>query len=155
MKRRKVIGYNFRDRSRSYEPLPVPDLRIRTASRNDIGLITSHSDGIFETHEIKDIPFWISRGSIRIFEDAEGEFVGYGMFNRTVEEKDWFDIGMYVNPDHRKKGYGTWIIDRLANTCIEKGWRPTAGCAFENTASKKTLERSGFVSKHLIVEFWN
>jgi GNAT superfamily N-acetyltransferase len=79
--------------------------------------------------------------------------IGYGLMNRTIEGREWFDIGMYVHPDHRRKGIGTWIIDRLADRCVMNGWIPSAGCAFENIGSRRTLEKAGFVAKHVIVEF--
>ncbi|MGA1822022.1 MAG: GNAT family N-acetyltransferase [Thermoplasmatota archaeon] len=151
----KTIGYNFRDRIDPKEPIPDLDLVERTATLDDVDLMTSYSDGIFDENEIKDIPYWIERSECIIFENPEGVFIGYGMINRTVEGRNWFDIGMYVNPDHRRKGYGSYIIGRMAEICEENGCRPTAGCAFENIGSKKTLERAGFVSKHLIIEFRN
>jgi GNAT superfamily N-acetyltransferase len=120
---------------------------------DDLELITEHCDGIFEEHELKDIPYWILKGSCIIFENENGDFIGYGMFNRTLEERNWYDIGMYVKPEMRKRGYGTYIIDRMAEHVKDLGGIPTAGCAFDNKGSKRTLERAGFVSKHVMVEF--
>jgi GNAT superfamily N-acetyltransferase len=153
--KKKGVGHIFRDRIEPRKPIPEFDLKERKATLDDIELLTKYRDEIFDDNEVDQIPYWIEKGGCIIYEDDDGNFIGYGMINRTIEGRDSFDIGMYVNPEYRKKGYGTWIINRLANTCIQNGWRPTAGCALKNTYSKKTLERAGFVSKHLIVEFWN
>jgi GNAT superfamily N-acetyltransferase len=153
--KRKVMGYNFRDRIEPPGPIPEFDLKERKATLDDIELLERYRDGIFDDNEVKEIPYWIENGECIIYEDISGNFIGYGMMNRTIDGRDWFDIGMYVNPDHRKQGYGTWIIDRLADHCVMNGWRPTLGCGKENAASKKTIEKAGFVSKHVITEFWN
>ncbi len=150
---KKVIGYNFRDRIEPPEPVPEFDLKDRIATLDDVDLLTRHRDGIFEDNEVKDIPYWVGKGGCTIYEDSDGSFIGYGMLNRTIEGRDWFDMGMYVKPDLRKQGYGTWIIDRLADLCVMNGWRPTLGCARDNVASKRTIEKAGFVSRYVMVEF--
>jgi len=153
-KAEKVIGYNFRDRIEPPGPIPDLDPEERIATLDDVDLLTRFRDGIFDDSEVKDIPYWIEKGGCTIYEDSDGSFIGYGMLNRTIDGRDWFDIGMYVRPECRKKGYGTWIIDRLADRCIMNGWRPTLGCAKDNMASKRTIEKAGFVSRHTMVEFF-
>ncbi len=88
-----------------------------------------------------------------LFEQDDGAFIGYGIFNRTIPDRNWFDIGMYVKPEFRKKGYGTFIIFRMEDHVTEIGGRPTAGCDIKNRGSKRTLERAGFISKHVMIEF--
>lgn len=149
----KVIGFNFRERIEPPELIPDLGFNERPATLDDVDLLTRYSDGLFDKDEIKDIPYWIEVSECIIFEDGPGNFVGYGMINRTIEGRNWFDIGMYVKPEFRKRGYGTYIINRLVDICGKNGWRPTAGCDRNNVGSKKTLEKVGFVSKHVMVEF--
>jgi GNAT superfamily N-acetyltransferase len=151
-KKRKIVGFNFRDRIEPEPPIRDLKLDVRTATMNDHDLILGNREEIFEDDEVGDIPHYINIGSIKIFEE-EGKFAGYGMFNRTLTGRNWFDIGMYVHPEFRKRGYGTYILDRIAQHVTSIGGRPTAGCAFENTGSKKTLEKAGYISNHVMIEF--
>ncbi|MGA1820588.1 MAG: GNAT family N-acetyltransferase [Thermoplasmatota archaeon] len=153
--KKKVLGFNFRDRVAEFGPFEKFEFRERRATMEDHDLILKHREGIFDDTEVKHIPFWIRKSEIIIFENDRDEFIGYGLLNRTLESRDWFDVGMYVHPDHRKMGIGAWIIDNLVQRCLEREWRPVAGCAVSNTGSKRTLEKAGFVSKHVIVEFWD
>lgn len=153
MKTSKVIGYNFRERIEPREAIPQFDVTERKATLDDVDMFRKYSDGIFEEHELKDIPYWLERSETTIFEDDNGEFAGYGMINRTLPDRDWYDVGMYVRPELRKKGYGAFIIDRLAYKVQMKGGIPCAGCDVNNIGSKRTLERAGFISRHLILEF--
>jgi hypothetical protein len=41
----------------------------------------------------------------------------------------------------------------LSAFAIEKNMKPSCGCAIENIASQKTIEKSGFVSKHQMIHF--
>jgi GNAT superfamily N-acetyltransferase len=150
---RRVIGYCFRERRKLKAPKPEAEIRERTAVIEDLDLVRKHREEIFDDNEVEDIPFYINKGSIRIFETTNGDFLGYGLINRTVPGRDWFDIGMYVHPDHRRKGYGTYILHRMMNICDRNGWRPVAGCAIENELSRRTLEKAGLISRYVMLEF--
>ncbi|MBZ9623835.1 GNAT family N-acetyltransferase [Clostridium sp. FP2] len=54
---------------------------------------------------------------------------------------------------NRKKGVGTYIISKLKEHCISNDLVPICGCAYNNYASKKTLEKAGFITIHRIVRF--
>jgi predicted GNAT family acetyltransferase len=60
---------------------------------------------------------------------------------------------MWVNPQYRRQGIATKIISYLKNNCIDSNQRPICGCAYENFASQKTLEKAGFVSKYKLLGF--
>lgn len=153
--KKKILGFNFRDRVKTPGPIAEYEFKERRATLDDHDLILEHREEIFDDSEIELIPYWIEKAEIIIFENEKDEFIGYGLVNKTLEGRNWYDVGMYVHPDHRKKGIGTWIIDHLVKYCLDKGWRPAAGCAIYNTGSKKTLEKAGLISKHVMVEFWN
>ena len=60
---------------------------------------------------------------------------------------------MWVNSAFRNKGYATRIIANLKGYCLKNNIFLTCGCDIDNIASKKTLEKNGFISKHDLLEF--
>jgi RimJ/RimL family protein N-acetyltransferase len=81
------------------------------------------------------------------------EFIGCGMVLRTNAEWDFCDLGVWVSPLKRGNGIGSQIILKLREFAINSNMKPSCGCAIENVASQKAIERSGFVSKHKMIEF--
>ena len=55
------------------------------------------------------------------------------------------DIYMEVAAPHRRRGYGSYLVQELKRFCYEMGRRPAARCAIGNVASRRTLERAGMV----------
>ena len=72
---------------------------------------------------------------------------------QVVPGRDDIDIGMVVGPEHRHRGYGSYIVAHLKSLCLSNGWRPICGCSIDNLGSQRTLERAGFASSHNLVEF--
>jgi len=153
MKSKKMIGYNFRERIEPREPVKQLDLNMRNATMDDHDLILNNREEIFDDSEVEDIPYYINKGSLLMFEDEEGTFHGYGLMNQTLPDRNWYDVGMLVSPDHRKKGVGTFIVDRLIDHVLSIGGIPNAGCDFENSGSRKTLEKAGLLTRYIMVEF--
>ena len=87
-----------------------------------------------------------------IFENAK-EFVGFGIFQRVIEGRQDFDIGMLVDKKFRRQGYGTFIIQFLTQYCASRGWRSIAGCDIKNTASRKCLESAGYIGRYRLLKF--
>jgi predicted GNAT family acetyltransferase len=52
---------------------------------------------------------------------------------------------MKVAEEHRQKGFGTYIVQELKRICYEGGSIPCARCNPKNIASRKTLQKAGFV----------
>jgi len=61
------------------------------------------------------------------------------------------DIGIIVAEEYRKKGVGTYIITQLKEHCYRNNLKPMACCNPKNIASRKTLEKSGFICNHRII----
>jgi len=40
---------------------------------------------------------------------------------------------------------------RLKQYCYAAGWQPICSCAADNHASKKAIEKAGFISEHSMV----
>jgi len=55
------------------------------------------------------------------------------------------DIYMHVNESVRRRGLGTFIVQELKRVCYEGGHVPGARCNPANLASRRTLQRAGFV----------
>ena len=55
------------------------------------------------------------------------------------------DIWMEVAEPFRMHGYGTYLVQELKRICYESGGIPCARCNTANIASRKTLQRAGFV----------
>lgn len=55
------------------------------------------------------------------------------------------DIWMEVAKPFRMQGYGTYLVQELKRICYEAGSRPCARCNTGNVASRRTLQKAGFV----------
>jgi GNAT superfamily N-acetyltransferase len=55
------------------------------------------------------------------------------------------DIWMEVAESFRRRGYGTYVVQELKRLCYEAGNIPCARCNTENVASRRTLQKAGFV----------
>jgi len=55
------------------------------------------------------------------------------------------DIYMEVVDPQRRRGLGAWLVQELKRICWESGRRPGARCAPTNVASRRTLQRAGFL----------
>lgn len=145
----KVLGIHFRE----YTPTPRKrhdaDISVRLATMADEPTIAAINEEIFESPE--EITMTITNQSLFIFEKA-GDLLGFGIFQRTIPGRPEFDIGMLVHRNYRKQGYGTYIIQYLADYCQQQGWRPICGCAVENIGSRKCLEAAGFIARYRLLE---
>jgi GNAT superfamily N-acetyltransferase len=55
------------------------------------------------------------------------------------------DIYMEVTEPHRRRGLGAYLVQELKRICYELGSVPAARCNTRNVASRKTLQKAGFV----------
>lgn len=55
------------------------------------------------------------------------------------------DIYMEVGEPFRRRGIGCYLVQELKRVCYELGSIPSARCNPENIASRKTLQKAGFV----------
>ena len=60
-----------------------------------------------------------------------------GVIDRTPDYAD-------IDRDERRRGWGAILVRELARKCLERGCTPIAICAADNSASRKTLGKSGF-----------
>ena len=150
IKKRIEIGYHFRDFDDSKPFIEDESISTRFGILDDIPVLETFMKDIF--NDIEELQMVIKNNNLIIFEKDDA-IIGFGIFQKTVPNFNWFDIGMAVKPEFRKKGVGTYIISYLKNYCIQRGWKPTCGCDIKNIASKRTLEKAGIYSKHKLYEF--
>jgi len=62
------------------------------------------------------------------------------------------DIYMEVAEPFRKRGLGSYLVQELKRVCYEQGNIPSARCNTKNIASRRTLQKAGFVPcGHILV----
>ncbi|MCX7708788.1 MAG: GNAT family N-acetyltransferase [Clostridia bacterium] len=144
-----VIGTLFRDFTKT-EPDAMEGFDVRVATENDIPFLLQQKDGLYESEEEL---FYMARNDKIHMYFQNGNLVGCGYLWRIIEDRNYYDIGMWVNPGYRKMGFATRIIANLKGNCLKNGRIPVCGCAVDNLASRKTLEKNGFISKHDLIEF--
>jgi len=127
------------------------DIVARPGAPSDVGELAALGDDFFESAD--EIESYLSAGGLMTYRLRDGELIGAGVMKRVIEGVDGVDIGMVVRPAHRRVGHGAHIVSHLKAHCLARGWRPICGCAADNHASQRTLERAGFASLHRLVEF--
>ena len=55
--------------------------------------------------------------------------------------------------NERGKAIGSQIILKLREFAIKNNLKPSCGCAIENLASRKAIEKSGYVSRYKMINF--
>jgi GNAT superfamily N-acetyltransferase len=76
--------------------------------------------------------------------EVAGNIVASGGF-LTHYNPPYGDIYLGVAEPHRRRGYGSYLVQELKRVCYEAGRRPAARCNAANLASRKTLEKAGLL----------
>jgi len=76
--------------------------------------------------------------------EVDGTAVAEGGFLFHYNEP-YADVYMEVNEAYRRRGYGTYLVQELKRKCRELGAVPCARCNPDNVASRKTLQKAGFI----------
>ena len=148
----KVIGVLYRD---YVEPLVKTDVKItmQKADFSSVNFLLNQDNSIKELFETEEqLLKFINEGNVFEFYRNK-EFIGCGMVLRTNPDWNFCDLGVWINPSKRGQRLGSQIILKLRSFAINKNMKPSCGCAIENIASQKTIERSGFTSKYKLIEF--
>ncbi len=110
----------FHDARTTNLSLPDPDVVFRKATKSDPA---DDNDWLLE---------------------VAGNIVATGGF-ATHYNPPYGDIYMGVAEPYRRRGYGSYLVQELKKVCYEAGRRPAARCNAANMASRKTLEKAGFL----------
>jgi RimJ/RimL family protein N-acetyltransferase len=83
--------------------------------------------------------------------DLNGEVVATGGFVWNYNF-NYIDVYYEVNEAHRKKGFGSLIVQELKKEAYRLGRVPAARCNVNNIASQRTLIRGGMrICGHMLV----
>jgi GNAT superfamily N-acetyltransferase len=76
--------------------------------------------------------------------EVEGAVVAKGgiLFHYN---RPYGDIFMEVSEPFRRRGFGSYLVQELKRLCYARGNIPAARCSPKNVASRKTLQKAGFV----------
>ncbi|MCK9617721.1 MAG: GNAT family N-acetyltransferase [Lentimicrobiaceae bacterium] len=147
-----ILGLLYRD---YFEPLIKKDLTIKMkrADLLSVELLLGQDESIKELFETEQqlIDFIENENVFEFYKNEE--FVGCGMVIRTHPDWSFCDLGVWVNPSKRGNAIGSQIILNLREFSINNNLKPSCGCAIENQASQKTIEKSGFVSRYKLLNF--
>lgn len=147
-KNSSCTGYMFRNFNNVDSSLSTyENLCFKVAKQEDIGKIREISGGFFE-----DLENNINRQEVFTLYSNKS-LLGSGICQKIFESLMYYDIGMVVSEKYRNKGVGTYIISKLKEHCISSNKISVCGCWYYNNASKKTLEKAGFITNHRIVRF--
>ena len=70
----------------------------------------------------------------------------------SQKQAPYADLGMVVARSYRGRGLGSFMLTQLKNRCYEAGWKPICSCEVANRASKRAIEKAGFVSEQRMVK---
>ncbi|MCA9813504.1 MAG: GNAT family N-acetyltransferase [Candidatus Obscuribacterales bacterium] len=143
-------GVLFRDYSATFATMGnAGDLKARQATLEDLDALLPFEDLAEDREELERM---IRGNNLNLFYLGE-ELVGCGYIFHIVENKNFYDIGMWVHPEKRGQGHARAIVNFQKRYCLENDLVPVCGCAADNIASKKVLEKCGFISRHDLVTF--
>ncbi|MBN1767221.1 MAG: GNAT family N-acetyltransferase [Prolixibacteraceae bacterium] len=129
------------------------EIKMKKADYSSISFLQSQDDSIKELFETEEqLADFIQNENVFLFYKKD-DFVGCGMVLRTNFNWDYCDLGVWVEPSKRGNSVGSQIILNLREFSIREDLIPCCGCAIDNIASQKTIEKSGFVSKYKLVNF--
>ena len=90
---------------------------------------------IFE-HKVEPVGEWLI--------EVDGEIVATGGV-ATHYNLPYGDLFMEVDERHRRRGYGSYLIQELKRVAYEMGRIPAARCNVANAASRATLQKAGLL----------
>jgi GNAT superfamily N-acetyltransferase len=127
---------------------PSAELKFRNGLASDAEAIAEIDDGFFANPS--EIQSYADKGGLFVLH-KEGETIGCGIATPVVAGRPAIDVGMWVAPNHRRRGYGSYIVAFLKDYYLTRGLRPICGCATQNIASHRALRAAGFEPEHRIL----
>ncbi|WPP52880.1 GNAT family N-acetyltransferase [Catalinimonas niigatensis] len=109
---------------------------------------TTTADKAWLTQYIQE---WVDKEGV-YYLNREGEILGTCEIRKSETQAVYADLGAIVSADHRTKGLGTYLMLKAKAICYEQDLRPICSCRYDNAGSKRMIENSGFVNKHLMLK---
>jgi predicted acetyltransferase len=89
----------------------------------------------------------IEQGAVFILGNEEG-IIGACEVRVSKNAPEVVDLGMVISPDYRRKGYGTYLLNKAKSIALKWQKIPICSCEKENIGSQKAIQNCGFVSTH-------
>lgn len=142
-----VDMYLFNDNQNIVKELDnFNNISFRFAKINDVNTIKNKCDTAYEGY-YEDL---IENNQLFVLYSGN-TLLGIGEFRIIKSNSQYGDIGVVVAEEYRRKGIATYIITQLKKHCYNNDLKPMACCNIKNIASKKTLEKSGLIADHRII----
>lgn len=84
--------------------------------------------------------------------ELDQEIVGISEVRKSISQNGIADIGVIVNPKFRRKGYGTYLLNKGKSIAIEYKLIPICSCEVNNIGSMKSIQKCGFKSNHQLLK---
>jgi len=149
-KNTRAVGVLFREYQEKTTQTSGAGIAVRRAVMADEARIIAVNEEVFDHPE--EVSEYIQAQQIFLFETG-GQLIGFGIYSPVFPGRRDYDIGMLIVPEYRKQGYGAFIIQYLINFCQQNGWNFSAGCDINNIASRRCLEKAGFIARYRLLEF--
>ncbi len=92
----------------------------------------------------------IEKKEIFSLEDGD-KIIGTCEIRKSTTAPEFADIGMVVSPDYRRKGYGTYLLNKAKTIALEWEKIPICSCEKDNFGSIKAISNCGFVSMYQLL----
>ena len=92
----------------------------------------------------------IARNELFVLQSSDG-WIGLGELRRSDTQRGIADLGMMVHPDHRGEGWATYILRLLVHASNAENLRPICSTTVDNAGAQAAIRRSGFISRHRIL----
>ncbi len=150
----KPHSYLFHDNTERELPSGLNNSVLRKAEKRELDTIIrfyrANTEGSKEWIEAF-IQKRLNREELFVLYDRQ-VLVATGECIANHTQTPYTDLGMIVATSYRGRGLGSYILIQLKKHCYESGWKPICSCTAHNHASKKAIEKAGFISEHRMVE---
>ena len=103
--------------------------------------------GVFRHATLQDVPAMFAHHSEPVGEwvvEAQESVIATGGF-LCHYNPPYGDLFMEVVEPSRQQGGGSYLVQEIKRVCYETGKKPGARCHVNNVASRRTLEKAGFL----------
>ncbi|MDQ2715314.1 MAG: GNAT family N-acetyltransferase [Chloroflexota bacterium] len=147
-------SYLFRDHARVELPAALSKSTFRKAEKSELDDIVrfyrANTEGPGDWIEAF-LHKRITREELFVLYDQQ-TLVATGECIPSQKQAPYADLGMVVGQAYRGRGLGSSMLIHLKKHCYASGWQAICSCAAGNHASRKAIEKAGFISDQRMVK---
>ncbi|MFP4092097.1 MAG: GNAT family N-acetyltransferase [Cyclobacteriaceae bacterium] len=99
----------------------------------------------------KYLGYWIDREGI-YFMQKQGRIIATCELRPSESQAGYADIGAIVDEDCRNKGLGAYLMQEGKKMSYQRNLKPICSCRFDNPASRRMIEKAGYINRHLMIK---